>query len=41
MLCQSGAILFDRFDRRYKEGLNLILRGAITATRRRIGYVAR
>jgi TetR/AcrR family transcriptional regulator, tetracycline repressor protein len=24
---QSGAILFDRFDRRYKEGLDLILRG--------------
>ncbi len=32
MLRQSGAILFDRFDRRYKEGLNLILRGASTAT---------
>jgi TetR/AcrR family transcriptional regulator, tetracycline repressor protein len=28
ILRQSGAILFDRFDRRYKEGLNLILRGA-------------
>lgn len=27
-LRQSGTILFDRFDRRYKEGLNLILRGA-------------
>jgi len=28
LLRQSGAILFDRFDRRYKEGLDLILRGA-------------
>lgn len=28
VLRQSGAILFDRFDRRYKEGLDLILRGA-------------
>jgi len=28
ILRQSGAILFDRFDRRYKEGLDLILRGA-------------
>ena len=27
LLRQSGAILFDRFDRRYKEGLELILRG--------------
>jgi TetR/AcrR family transcriptional regulator, tetracycline repressor protein len=27
LLRQSGAILFDRFDRRYKEGLDLILRG--------------
>ena len=25
---QSGPILFDKFDRRYKEGLDLILRGA-------------
>jgi len=25
---QIGPILFDRFDRRYKEGLDLILRGA-------------
>ncbi len=25
---QSGLILFDKFDRRYREGLNLILRGA-------------
>jgi TetR/AcrR family transcriptional regulator, tetracycline repressor protein len=28
LLRQSGAILFDRFDRRYKEGLDLIIRGA-------------
>ncbi len=28
ILRQSGAILFDRFDRRYKEGLDMILRGA-------------
>lgn len=28
ILRQAGAILFDRFDRRYKEGLNLILDGA-------------
>jgi len=28
LLRQSGPILFDKFDRRYKEGLNLILRGA-------------
>ena len=28
ILMQSGAILFDRFDRRYREGLELILRGA-------------
>ncbi len=28
ILRQSGPILFDRFDRRYKEGLDLILRGA-------------
>ena len=27
LLRQSGAMLFDRFDRRYKEGLDLILRG--------------
>jgi hypothetical protein len=25
---RSGAILFDKFDRRYKEGLDLILQGA-------------
>jgi len=28
ILRKSGAILFDRFGRRYKEGLDLILRGA-------------
>lgn len=28
ILRRSGAILFDNFDRRYKEGLDLILRGA-------------
>ncbi len=28
VLRQSGSILFDRFDRRYKEGLELIVRGA-------------
>ena len=28
ILRQAGAILFDKFDRRYKEGLDLILRGA-------------
>jgi TetR/AcrR family transcriptional regulator, tetracycline repressor protein len=28
LLSQSGPILFDRFDRRYKEGLELILHGA-------------
>ncbi len=28
ILMQSGAILFDRFDRRYREGLDLIIRGA-------------
>jgi len=28
LLRQAGHILFDRFDRRYKEGLDLILRGA-------------
>jgi TetR/AcrR family transcriptional regulator, tetracycline repressor protein len=30
LLRQAGAILFDRFDRRYKEGLELILNGAHT-----------
>jgi TetR/AcrR family transcriptional regulator, tetracycline repressor protein len=28
ILRQAGAILFDKFDRRYEEGLRLILRGA-------------
>jgi len=28
ILMQSGSILFDRFDRRYREGLDLIIRGA-------------
>jgi AcrR family transcriptional regulator len=28
ILRRSGSILFDRFDRRYREGLDLILRGA-------------
>lgn len=28
LLRQSGSILFDKFDRRYKEGLGLIVRGA-------------
>jgi len=28
LLRQSGAILFDKFDRRYKEGLDMILHGA-------------
>jgi TetR/AcrR family transcriptional regulator, tetracycline repressor protein len=30
MLCEGGAILFDEFDRRYKEELELILCGAKT-----------
>lgn len=30
LMRQSGAILFDRFERRYKESLELILRGAST-----------
>ncbi len=28
LLRKSGVILFDKFDRRYKEGLSLVLRGA-------------
>jgi TetR/AcrR family tetracycline transcriptional repressor len=28
ILRQSGSILFDKFDRRYKEGLDLMLHGA-------------
>jgi TetR/AcrR family transcriptional regulator, tetracycline repressor protein len=35
ILRQAGAILFDQFDRRYKEGLNLILRGAQHSRRRK------
>jgi hypothetical protein len=27
ILRQSGSVLFDNFDRRYKEGLEMILRG--------------
>ena len=30
---QASAILFDRYDRRYREGLDLILRGAIPSDR--------
>jgi TetR/AcrR family transcriptional regulator, tetracycline repressor protein len=39
LLRRSGAILFDRFDRRYKEGLELILNGAAPrpAIRRTLG----
>lgn len=33
LLRQAGPILFDRFDRRYKEGLDLIVRGARPAAR--------
>lgn len=33
---QAGAILFDRFDRRYKEGLDLILEGAQQSQRRKV-----
>jgi TetR/AcrR family tetracycline transcriptional repressor len=29
LLRRSGPILFDKFDRRYKEGLELMLRGAV------------
>jgi AcrR family transcriptional regulator len=35
LLRKAGAILFENFDRRYKEGLALILRGAQPARRRR------
>jgi TetR/AcrR family transcriptional regulator, tetracycline repressor protein len=31
ILRKSGPILFDKFDRRYREGLDLILRGAETS----------
>jgi AcrR family transcriptional regulator len=30
ILRQSGSILFDKFDRRFKEGLDLILQGAVS-----------
>jgi len=35
LLRQAGPILFDRFERRYKEGLNLILQGAACELRSR------
>jgi TetR/AcrR family transcriptional regulator, tetracycline repressor protein len=35
LLRQAGPILFDRFERRYKEGLNLILQGAARQLRSR------
>jgi TetR/AcrR family transcriptional regulator, tetracycline repressor protein len=35
LLRQSGTILFDRFDRRYKEGLDLIVRGALSSRQHR------
>jgi TetR/AcrR family transcriptional regulator, tetracycline repressor protein len=35
ILRRAGVILFDRFDRRYKEGLELILRGARRSHRRK------
>jgi TetR/AcrR family transcriptional regulator, tetracycline repressor protein len=35
LLRQAGPILFDRFERRYKEGLNLILQGAVCELRSR------
>lgn len=34
ILRQAGAILFDKFDRRYKEGLDLIVQGATPHSRR-------
>lgn len=34
LLRQSGPILFDRFNRRFKEGLDLILRGAASTKAR-------
>jgi len=37
LLRQAGPILFDRFERRYKEGLNLILQGAACELRSRKG----
>ena len=41
LLRQAGPILFDRFDRRYKEGLNLILQGAACELRPRKGPAKR
>jgi TetR/AcrR family transcriptional regulator, tetracycline repressor protein len=35
ILRRAGAILFDQFDRRYREGLDLILRGARRSYRRK------
>lgn len=35
LLRQAGAILFDQFDRRYLEGLDLILQGARQSQRRK------
>jgi TetR/AcrR family transcriptional regulator, tetracycline repressor protein len=35
LLRQAGPILFDQFDRRYREGLNLILLGARESRRRK------
>jgi hypothetical protein len=35
ILRQAGPILFDRFDRRYKEGLGLIVKGAACELRSR------
>jgi hypothetical protein len=32
---QSGSILFDRFERRYKESLELIIKGASVHYRER------
>jgi hypothetical protein len=32
LLRQGGAILFDKFDRRFKEGLELIISGALVQT---------
>jgi TetR/AcrR family transcriptional regulator, tetracycline repressor protein len=37
LLRQAGSILFDRFERRYKEGLKLILQGAACELRPRKG----
>jgi TetR/AcrR family transcriptional regulator, tetracycline repressor protein len=37
ILRRAGAILFDKFDRRYKEGLYLILRGARGSGRHKRG----